>query len=649
VKVIATVGETAVLALPAPGFEALTREQRLFAYWLAQAGNAGDAIAWEQGSRHSLAVARLLRGILTHTQAVPPEVLPRLRDYARVLYLQHGLYDDATERKAAPAFRASELRTAALAARAAGADFGLKPGTSLEAFLRELEGPLFDPSLELVRTSKIPPGGADPLLASAVNLYEGVNMNELAHYRDQYPLNSRLVKENGKVVEQVYRAGQPAQRGQGRGRGEPAVPAGLAAERLARVVAALEQAMRFASGSQLQGLRELAAYFRSGDAERFRSAQREWVRESAPVDFILGFIDTHADPRAQKGMFEGFVGIEDAQRTQAVQRLASHAQELEDAEPWLAEYKRQAMLVAAASAMWVAGGSGENRPQSFVGVTLPNDVAESERFGSKSILLPGLDEALSQACSLRIARELAPPALEGELARCRSQQRFAQIALHEIVGHASGRASQRLAEAHLVPKDLLREHYWTLEEARADLVAHWNATGPRARELGLIPDATCQALYPQAATDEWLASLARVEKGDRVEEDHLRADQLMIWWFTEKGAVGEHSISGKRYLVVLDAAKWRAAAGELLALLQDLKARGDYTQLKALLEAHASRLNPVWRDDVIARLRAAGIPRRAVALAPVLRPVLVDGKVVDATAEPVRDLDAQLLTDWAAF
>ncbi|GAC1337905.1 MAG: dihydrofolate reductase [Myxococcales bacterium] len=647
--IIATLGETAVIALPAPGFDQLPRDQRLLAYWLGRAGSAGDAIAYEQSYRHNLPIVRLLRGILTHAQAVPAEVLPPLREYARALYLHHGVHDDLTGRKVVPRLRPAELRAAALAARAAGGDLGLSPGASLEAFLRELEGPVFDPAQDALRTDKAPANGGDPLRASAVNFYEGVGLKDLATFRDRFPLNSRLVKEDGRLVEQVYRAGQPQGRGRKGAQAEPAVPAGLAAERLARSGAALEQAMQLAGGAQLRGLRELAAYLRTGEPDRFRASQREWLKEATPVDYILGFVETYADPRGQKALWEGFVGYQDAPRTETVRRLAAAAQYFEDAKPWPAAYKRQGIAVPAAAALWLAAGSGDNRPQSFAGVNLPNENAEREKFGSKSFLLPGYDDAVAQVRSAALTREFAPPALADALVRCRSQQRFALVAFHEIVGHASGRVSSALADARLDPADVLQEGYNTLEEARADLVGHWHAGDPRTKEIGLLPDSRCQDLYPQYATTEWLLSLANVPEGDRVEEDHLRGDQLMTWWFTSKGAIAAQTLGGKRYLVVADAARWRAAAGELLALLQDLKARGDRAQLKALLDAHASRLDPGLRDEVIGRIRSLRVPRRVLALSPVLRPVLADGVAVDATAEPVRDLDAQILADWAGF
>ena len=639
-KVLATVGDTAVLALAAPGFSDLSREERLLAYWLAQAGRAGDAIAWDQGYRHNLAVVRIVRDILSHPQAVPADVLVKVRDYARRLYLNRGMHDATTERKIAPPFTPAELRTAALAAQAAGASLGLS-GARLDTTLRALEGPLFDPRLDAVRTDKAPEGGQDPLRASAVNLYAGVGLRDLEGFREAYPLNSRLVKEGGQLLEQVYRAGSAGRRD------SPAVPKGLYADRLARAAAALDEAQRHAAGPQREAISRLATYLRSGDPEEFRLAQRVWVSEAFAVDGIVGFIETYAAPRGQKGLWEGFVGFVDQPRTEALRKLASAAQALEDRAPWPEEYRRKSIRTPVVEAVFAASGSGDARPLGFSGANLPNEQAERDRSGSKSLLLAALDDALGAARGLRMTAEFAPTELAADLVRCRSDHRFAFLALHEIAGHAGGATAVQLAGKD--PGDVLRENYNTLEVARADLVAHWHATDPLLRDLGLFPDKSCQALYPSFAALEWLTYVAEVPQGDRVEEDHQRGQQLMLWWFTQKQAVATRRAGGKTYLVVPDEGRFHRAAGDLLSVLQTIKSTGDTTLLKGLVEAHAMRLDPALRDEVLARMQALGLPRRVAALPPLLKPVLADGKLADAQLEPVADLDAQILADWADF
>ena len=126
-------------------------------------------------------------------------VLGRIRAFARLVYLNHGIHDAETGWKQRPGFTAAELRNAALAAAAAGADLGLA-GRSLEYSLRALDGPLFDPRVDAQRTVH----GAD-LTASAVNFYEGVTLRDLESFPERAPLQSRLVKQGGVVSERLYR------------------------------------------------------------------------------------------------------------------------------------------------------------------------------------------------------------------------------------------------------------------------------------------------------------------------------------------------------------------------------------------------------------------------------------------------------------
>jgi dipeptidyl-peptidase-3 len=218
---------------------------------------------------------------------------------------------------------------------------------------------------------------------------------------------------------------------------------------------------------------------------------------------------------------------------------------------------------------------------------------------------------------------LAEPSLVRDLLRCAPALRFAQLALREL-----SRAPVELSAA--------------LEEA----LAHANAHVLAENAPELLPEARCRELWPHFAATEWLAAAAT--DGDRIEDDAQRAIQLQIWWFSGKGAVVERHIGGRRYLAVPDGARFRAAARELLALLQQIEAAADAARWRELLERHASRVDPQWRDDVAVRLQ--GVPRRVAVLPPRLDPVIdADGKVMDAQAVPVPDLDDQLLRDWAAY
>ncbi len=605
-SVIAEVSGTQVLALAAPQFAQLPRDQRLLAYWAAQAAAAGQPVALDQSYRHNLEVVRLLRGILSRAAVVPSPLLQRIRAFARVVWLNGGLHDPETGRKETPAFTLSDLRAALLAAQAAGADLGLG-SLSLEFALRGLEGALFDPRVDAQRTVH----GAD-LTASAVNLYDAITVRDLRGLHEKYILNSRLARDETFIVEQVIR-----------------VPA---------AAAALEQALAHAAPPQRAVLEPLLAFLKTGEPEPFRAAQAAWVEALGPVDFFAGFFDRSADPRGRKAIFGAFVGLADAERTPLLQALAQAAPQFEEKLPWGPQQRRPFPRPAAAEALFLAAASGSMRPLRSFALTLPLGAAQRESDGVKSAVFAAADEAVARLRTDAALVALAEPSLAQRLAPCLPSLRLAFLALREIVGRPSGRAPQ--------DETRLESVRGALEEARADLAAHFLSQDPLLLQLGLLTS-SCQKLWPQFTAAQWLASAASLPPGlDRIEDDRLRALQLQIWWFTGKGALLERHSGGRRFLAMPDAARFHAAAGELLSLLRESTALGDGARITGLLERHASRVDAHWRDEVLDRLRAAGIPRRIAVLPPRLDGAFTDGKLTDAQAIPVEDLDAEILRDW---
>jgi len=554
-------GGIAIVALGAPQFATLPRDQRLVAWYASQAGAVGDAVAAEQGYRGNLPVIRLLRGILSRPQVVPAPLLGRIRGFARLVYLNHGIHDAETGRKQLPGFSAAELRTAALAAAAAGADLGLG-GARLEYALRALEGPFFDPRVDAQRTVH----GAD-LTASAVNFYEGVTLRDLQGFTEQAPLHSRLVKQGSTVVEQVYR-----------------LPA--AAE-------ALQRALPFSAPPQRAVFEPLSAFFRSGDTAQFDAAARAWTDAYGLVDGLAGFFDRSADPRGRKALFGAMVGLADPERTEALERL---------------------QLRNSGEALFLLSAAGALRPPQTYALTADG----------KSAVFASALEAAAQVRADPAMAALAEPHQVQELLRCGPALRFAQLSLREL---------------SRTPPDALA----ALDEALADA----NASALAGATPEILPDPACRALWPAFVTSGWLASTAAAPE-ERIEEDRQRAVQLQLWWFTGKGAVVERHAGGRRFLAVPDVARFQAAAQELVGLLNEVRTSNDAARWRELLDRHASQADPRWRAEAAGRL--AGLPRRVAVLPPRLEAVLDgDGKVVDAQAAPVQDLDGQILRDWAAY
>ncbi len=628
------VGDVALVQLDADGFESLTLEQRTLAYHLARAAIAGDRIAYDQRYRHNLAIKDLCEGIVTHADGVDAALLEQVRTYLKQLWIHHGVHNGITSRKFVPTFSFEALAAAAARARANGmALLGAADDAGLAAKLEELRRPIFDPDFEAFSVQKTPPAGQDILQASSNNFYAGVKLADLRGLRERFVLNSRLVKRGRRVVEEPYRAGAEG------------TPPGMYAAELGRVLVHLRRAMPLASEPQRAYLARLARWFETGEPEEFRQYNIGWVADDPQVDAILGFIESYGDPRGGKGTWEGIVSFVDRDRTSMMRRIADDARYFEERTPWRPEYRRTEFRPLVANAVTAVVETGDGGPLSAAGINLPNEQAIRERHGSRNYFLSNVTEASDRAVGAAASGEFAWSPEEGrEIARCSPAIWDAIVALHEVTGHASGAVSPRLRGD---PHTHLREYYSALEEARADLVALWHLGDPRVVELGVLPDAACQAAAYRAFASSHLLGLRKIPEGDAIEEDHMRARALIVGWGMEKGAIVEARRDGHFFLRVEDPDRLRAAWGELLAELQRIKAEGDRDAIAALVERHATRLNVSWRDDSVARARQIGLATFFAFVSPRLVATRDgSGTITDVRAERPESFEA-LQLEWS--
>jgi dipeptidyl-peptidase-3 len=614
--VLGMVGDTTVASYPPTGFDELTASDRALAYHLAQASLAGDPIYVMQSSRWSWPITQAVMRILAQGEKIEqggkidPALREKLVEYRRRLYLHHGVHDAQTGQKFLPPFAQKDFEAAARAA-------GVKAP-------KEMLAEMFDPKVAPTRTNKTPGKDKDPIVESAANHYEGVTSKDLKAFKDTYPLNGRVVKERGKLVEQVYRAG-----GDG-------APPGLGAAELGRVVRHLEAAIPLSPPAEQESLKLLIRYLRTGESDAFRKHDIAWLKQSFPVDYILGFIETYTDVRARKGGFEAFVAIRDPERDPPLQALAKNALHFEQKMPWKDAWKREAFQVPAAAAVNVLAANGDGGPFTFGGVNLPNPQDLREKYGTKNFIVLSSLDTRAELSGQKIVDEFAPEEARAEIHRCRRHLTYAAVSFHEVTGHGSGKVNPGLGD----PAEILAPYYATMEEGRADLVADWLTGDPRTVEIGLLPDAGCARIFPQSKMMSALTFLAAAPHGDVAEEDHLRASLIAFGYLRDKGAVTVEERGGKTFFVVKDPDAWRRAAGELLAEHQRIKATGDKEALRALVEKYGIRLNTKWRDEVLQRLRALSLPRSVAKIPPMLTPVRdASGKVVDAKAEQTRSLD----------
>ncbi|AUX48087.1 peptidase [Sorangium cellulosum] len=614
VKVLDEVGGVTAASYAPRGFDKLTAQQRVLAYHLAQAALAGDPLFTMQTSRYGWPATELMIQLLAQKDKIEPALRDKLATYRKMLFVHHGIHDARTGQKLVPPFSQKELEGAARALNVA-IPKGLLAG-------------LFDPRIAPAVTNKTPEKGKDPILESAATHYEGVASKDLVNFDEKYELNGRIVKKGGKLVEEVYRAG-----------GDGAQP-GVGAKELGRVVKHLEDAIPLAPPAQQEPLRHLITYLKTGEPGEFTRHDIAWLKQVFPVDYILGFIETYSDVRARKGGFEGIVFITDPDRDPPLQALARNAQYFEQKMPWEAKWKRDAFAVPAAAAVIAVAATGDGGPFTFSGVNLPNAQEIREEHGSKNFVLTSTMDTRHALTSERTIDEFAPEEVRSEMRRCARHLSFAATSFHEVTGHGAGKVNPDLKAD---PGELLAPYYSALEESRAERVADWLAGDPRTVEIGLLPDAGCARVFPAFAAYNQLTMLKSVPQGDVAEDDHLRAELIAFGWVKDKGAVAVEVRHGKTFFVVKDPDAWRKASGELLAELHRIKATADREALKALVERYATRINPAWRDEVLARLKALNLPHGIVTIPPMITPVRdAGGRIVDARAEQTTSLDAYI-------
>ena len=624
-----TVGEFAVAPLHADAFAALSPRERALAFYLYRAAIAGRDIYYDQLGRQNVELRDLLEEIFVHPRSLDAGFREALHRYLKLVWLNSGNHNDRTKRKFVPEFTHAQLRTAAHQALAEGAEIRLALGETIDQKLERLRPVLFDAAVDPLVTCKTPPPGQDILTCSSVNFYDGVTLDDLEGFTERFPLNSRLVRRDGRLVEEVYRAG----------RGD--VPPGRYARELRTIIGFLQKAEPFAEEAQRRVLHRLGDYLASGDPEAFRAYNLDWVSMDPPVDTINGFIETYKDPRSRKGAWQGVVYVVDKERTRRLKALAAEAQYFEDRAPWDDRFKRRGFNVPVASAIQLLVAVGDSGSMPPNGVNLPNDEEISEKHGNRSLLLVNVVEAENHATQDSMTDEFALEEDRALLKEHGAEAEWVMTALHEILGHAAGKVDDALQGD---PQRHLREQYATLEETRAELVALHHIADPRLQAIGVVSSPrVAEAAYRDYVVHD-LAMLRRVRAGDVLEDDHMRATHLIVSWLQGEGAVQVERRDGRSFLRVVDLGAMRQGVARLLAEVQRIKGTGDAKAARALVSRFANRIDPALRDEVVARADRSRIPSYVAYVMPEIVPVRdAAGEVVDARIAYPTDLTLQML------
>ena len=615
------VDDAAVVQLYADGFDELALREKTLIYYLYLAAIAGRDIYYDQRYAHNLEMRDVLEEIMTHADGIDAATLAEIQRYTKLFWINTGPYNNLTARKFVMKCSPEAFHAAARRAAANGAE--------LPATLARLDPLFFDPDVDPIVTSKTPGAGKDILQASANNLYDGVTMADLEGFQERHPLNSRLVKRDGRLVEEVYRVG------------------GLYDGSIRRIVQHLTAAIPYATESMARALRALIRFYETGETADRIAYDIAWVEDrDSPVDTINGFVEVYMDARGTKGAWEALVYYVNPHKTAGIRKLADAAQWFEDRMPWDDKYKKQGVRGVSANAIDVVIETGDSGPVTPVGINLPNDQTIREQYGSKSVSLSNANQAYDKSTLPEFRREFAWSAEEAERA-----EKWSSIAselttdMHEVIGHGSGRIAEHLQGN---PQGVLKEQYSALEESRADLVALYFVPDRKLVELGLVDEADqdeiVRAEYEGYARNA-LVQLRRVREGTQIEEDHMRNRQMIVGWLIANSkAIDVRGRDGKTYYVVVDVKAFQDGVGRLLAEVQRIKSEGDYEAAKALFETYGVHFDPALRDEIVARVDRLQMPSYTGFVQPRLEAVRNGaGEIVDVKISYPLDLMAQML------
>jgi dipeptidyl-peptidase-3 len=623
------VDDAAVVQLYADQFAALPLKDKTLVYHLALAALAGRDIFYDQKHRNALEMRGVLEAILTHSTGIETQTLREVERYTKLFWINTGPYNNLTSRKFVLKITPQAFATAAKTAEKSGATFPTQPGESVEALLSRLEPMFFDANVDPIVTNKNPGPGKDILTASANNLYSGVSMADLKGFTEKNGLNSRLVKTNGTLVEEVYKID------------------GRYGKQIAEIVRHLEAAIPFASEPTAAALKALIQWYRTGDDRDRAKYDIAWVRDKdSSVDTINGFIEVYMDPRGVKGSWEALVFHVNKEKTERIRKFADHAQWFEDHMPYDAKYRKPHVTGIIANAIDVVIETGDSGPVTPIGINLPNDQSIREQYGSKSVSLANVNEAYdkSQPQSMRSEFAWSPE----ETARAATFASFAgelTTDMHEVIGHASGRQAAGFTGT---PQGAIKEHFSALEEARADLVGLYFLPDPKLVEIGIFPAANQEAIVLaeyESYTRNALVQLRRIREGTQIEEDHMRNRQMIVrWLMANTTAIESRTRDGKSYLVMVDAKAFRDGVGRLLAEVQRIKSEGDYAAAKTLFETHGVHFDPKLRDEIVKRVDDLQLPSYTGFVMPKLTAATdASGRITDVTVSYPMDLTKQML------
>jgi len=586
-----------ILRYRVPDFETLSLKQKELVYYLNQAALEGHDILYDQNNKHNLCIRRTLEAVyVNYTGDRKSEEFSQFTTYLKRVWMGTGIHHHYSEDKFVPGFTPAFFKKAVKSIDAK--KLPLSKGESVDALITKLTPVIFDPTIYPKRTNQA--AGVDLIKTSANNYYgDNITQAEVEAFYGKmkdpndnrpiaYGLNSKLVKENGKLVEKTYKA------------------EGMYGAAITKIIGWLEKAAIVAENNkQKEVINSLIDFYKTGNLKTYDEYSIKWVQDLASqVDFVNGFTESYGDPLGMKASWESMVNFKNIEATKRTQIISANAQWFEDNSPIDPRFKKETVKGVSAKVITAAILAGDCYPATPIGVNLPNSNWIRHEYGSKSVTVENITEAYDQAS---LGNGFAEEFMWSDVERKRAKE-FASLTnnlhtdLHECLGHGSGKLLPG------VDPDALKAYGSTIEEARADLFGLYYMGDPKVVELGLLPDKEAyKAEYYSYIMNGLMTQLTRIQPGKNIEEAHMRNRQLIASWVFEKGKTDKVielvTRNGETFVVVNDYLKLRTLFGQLLAEIQRIKSTGDFEGGKNLVESYGVKVNPTLHAEVLDRYK----------------------------------------------
>lgn len=573
-----------ILRYQIPGFDKLTLKEKKLVYYLTQAGLSGRDIIWDQNYRHNLKIRKALENINTNFKGDRnSENFKKFIVYLKRIWFSNGIHHHYSNDKIKPEFSKEYFKS----------------------LLKETETELPDEITDILFNDKDSKKinkkkDEDNVLGSAVNFYgEDITDKDVDNfYKTAYKgpknqpieagLNSKLVRENGKLIEKVWKSG------------------GMYGQAIDKIIFWLKKAKEVTENEkQTKSLELLIEYYKTGSLDVWDKYAISWVTSTqGNIDWISGFVEVYNDPKGYRGSYETIVQIKDFDMSEKMKVLSDNAQWFEDNSPLKEEHKKKNVVGISYKTVNVAGEAGDASPSTPIGVNLPNNNWIRQQHGSKSVSLGNIIQAYNNSGGSGRLKEFAHDQEEIDI-----ELKYGKLAdnlhtaLHEVIGHASGLINKGVGQ----PKETLKTYASTIEEGRADLVALYYLYDSKIQELGLVEDwkKTGKAAYDGYIRNGLITQLIRIKLGDNIEQDHMVNRQWVSAWSYEKGkkenVIEKITKNEKTYYKINDYGKLRDIFGQLLRETQRIKSEGDFEAAKNLVENYGVKVDQKLHKEILER------------------------------------------------